>query len=75
MLNWFVGKELRHKVELTIGEAQPIQNHRHHGCSYAHTSATFARLPVKPCGYSGFSTDSGYYSQMIQSFRLVIHFL
>jgi hypothetical protein len=40
MLNWFVGKELRHKVELTIGEAQPIQNHRHHGCSYAHTSAT-----------------------------------
>jgi hypothetical protein len=75
MLDGFVFKVLGHQIQLTITEPKPIQDHCDGGCPHTHT-ATLVSCPfIKPLCCSCFSADSCHYSQMIQSFRLIFHFL
>jgi hypothetical protein len=54
------------QVQLAIGEAEPIQNHRHHRRSHTHISTTFSDLRVQPCCYPCFSTHCCHNPSRIQ---------
>src|SRR5260370_24751146 len=75
LLQGFVLKILRHQIQLPIAEPQPVQDHRYCGCSHAHTATLFSCWPIEPFCYPSFFADSCYDPQMIQSFRLILHFL
>ena len=60
---------------MPIAEPEPVQDHRYHRCSHTHTAAIFSCEPIEPFSYSCFFADSCYDPQMIQSLRLILHFL
>ena len=44
MLHRLVLKIVRHQVQLSIAEPEPIEHHRHRGLAYTHASAVFSCL-------------------------------
>src|SRR5436305_14817395 len=61
MLNRLVLKILRHQVQLSITEPEPIENHCDCGLADTHASTVFSCLLIKPLRYSRFLTHSRYY--------------
>ena len=75
VLDGFVLKILGHQVQLSEAPPEPIEHHRDRGFPYTHAATAVSRLLIQPLRYSRFLTHSRHNPQMVQSFRLVLHFL